>query len=58
MESSTTSILSAIKGEKLKDPHQWRMWFARVKLYAKQRKFWQLPGDRYGQEVLHNPRSD
>jgi hypothetical protein len=40
MEAS--SILSAIKGEKLKDSSQWRTWYARVKLYAKQKRVWAL----------------
>lgn len=34
--------LSALKGEKLKDTPQWRTWFARIKLYAKQKKVWDL----------------
>ncbi|KAJ5139422.1 hypothetical protein N7448_002830 [Penicillium atrosanguineum] len=36
------SILSAIKGDKLKDSPQWRTWFARVKLYTKQKRVWDL----------------
>ncbi|KAJ5290653.1 uncharacterized protein N7443_010906 [Penicillium atrosanguineum] len=36
------SILSAMKGDKLKDSPQWRTWFARVKLYAKQKRVWDL----------------
>lgn len=36
------SILSAIKGEKLKDSLQWRTWYARMKLYAKQKRVWDL----------------
>ncbi|KAJ5318334.1 hypothetical protein N7476_004754 [Penicillium atrosanguineum] len=36
------SILSAMKGDKLKDSPQWRTWFACVKLYAKQKRVWDL----------------
>ncbi|KAJ5512615.1 hypothetical protein N7463_002167 [Penicillium fimorum] len=34
------SILSALKGEKLKDAPQWPTWFARVQLYAIQKNVW------------------
>ena len=36
------SILSAMKGEKLKDAPQWRIWFAKVQLYATQKNVWDL----------------
>ena len=36
------SILSAIKGEKLKDSPQWLTWFAKVQLYAMQKNVWDL----------------
>ncbi|KAJ5189373.1 hypothetical protein N7491_005707 [Penicillium cf. griseofulvum] len=38
----TASILSATKGEKLKDETQWRTWFSRVRTYAKQKDVWEL----------------
>ncbi|KAJ5504596.1 hypothetical protein N7463_007470 [Penicillium fimorum] len=34
------SILSAMKGEKLKDAPQWPTWFAKVQLYAMQKNVW------------------
>jgi hypothetical protein len=34
------SILSAMKGEKLKDSPQWLTWFAKVQLYAVQKNVW------------------
>ena len=36
------SILSAMKGEKLKDSPQWLTWFAKVQLYAMQKNVWDL----------------
>ena len=36
------SILSAMKGEKLKDSPQWLTWFAKVQLYAVQKNVWDL----------------
>jgi hypothetical protein len=33
-----STVVSAMKGEKLKDPQQWRNWFARIKIYARQRR--------------------
>ncbi|KAJ5827623.1 hypothetical protein N7447_001845 [Penicillium robsamsonii] len=38
----TASILSATKGEKLKDETQWRTWFTRVRSYARQKGVWEL----------------
>ncbi|OQE34373.1 hypothetical protein PENCOP_c018G00907 [Penicillium coprophilum] len=34
------SILSAMKGDKLKDSPQWLTWYARVQLYATQKNVW------------------
>jgi hypothetical protein len=36
------SILSAMKGEKLKDSPQWLTWFSKVQLYAVQKNVWDL----------------
>ncbi|KGO44782.1 hypothetical protein PEX1_003590 [Penicillium expansum] len=36
------SILSAMKGEKLKEAPQWLTWYAKVQLYAIQKNVWDL----------------
>ncbi|CAG8899863.1 unnamed protein product [Penicillium nalgiovense] len=42
------SILSAMKGEKLKDSPQWLTWFAKVQLYAVQKNVRDLSSPRTG----------
>lgn len=41
MDPTTVSI-SATKGEKLKESHQWRTWYNRIRLYAKERGVWDV----------------
>ncbi|KAJ5111268.1 hypothetical protein N7532_001803 [Penicillium argentinense] len=52
MESST---VSAMKGDKLKDPPQWRNWLARVKLLARQKKVWDLINPQIEEDRLEQP---
>lgn len=39
MDQAAT-VVSALKGEKLKDASQWTPWFTRLKTYAKDRDVW------------------
>ncbi|KAJ5369326.1 uncharacterized protein N7496_009086 [Penicillium cataractarum] len=55
-----STVISAMKGEKLKDPLQWRNWFARIKLYARQKRVWDLidphTEEGYLEEPIRKPR--
>ncbi|KAJ5359242.1 uncharacterized protein N7496_011655 [Penicillium cataractarum] len=55
-----STVISAMKGEKLKDPLQWRNWFARIKLYARQKRVWDLidphTEEGYLEEPIRRPR--
>lgn len=53
MESN--SVVSAMKGDKLKDSPQWRNWFARVKLFARQKKVWDLVNPQIEEDYLEQP---
>lgn len=44
-----------MKGDKLKDSPQWRNWFARVKLYARQKKVWDLVNPQIEEDELEQP---
>lgn len=48
-------MVSAIKGDKLKDSPQWRNWLARVKLFARQKKVWDLVNPQIEEGVLEQP---
>ena len=50
-----SGVVSAMKGDKLKDSPQWRSWFARVKLYARQKKVWGLVNPQIGVDELEQP---
>jgi hypothetical protein len=47
--------VSAMKGEKMKDPTQWRNWFARIKMYARQRRIWDPINPLLEEEYLEQP---
>ncbi|KAJ5748146.1 uncharacterized protein N7511_009842 [Penicillium nucicola] len=51
----TATMLSAIKGDKLKDSSQWRVWYKRVKAFAVQRSVWDLCNPEV--EISHRPRA-
>ena len=52
-----------MKGDKLKEPQHWRTWFARVKLYgfarvklyARQKKVWELVNPQVEEDYLEEP---
>lgn len=48
-------MISAMKGDKLKDSPQWRNWFARVKLFARQKKVWDLVNPQIEEDYLEQP---
>jgi Reverse transcriptase (RNA-dependent DNA polymerase) len=50
-----SSIVSAMKGDKLKDSTQWRNWLARVKLFARQKKVWDLVNPQIEEDELEQP---
>jgi hypothetical protein len=50
-----STVVSAIKGEKLKDPTQWRNWFARIKIYIRQKKVWDLVNPQIEEDYLEEP---
>ena len=50
-----TSILSALKGEKLKDSAQWQSWHQRVKVFAQRRDIWDLCNP--DADELHRPEA-
>jgi hypothetical protein len=50
-----STAVSAMKGEKLKDPVQWRNWFARIKIYARQKRVWDLVDPHIEEEYLEQP---
>ena len=50
-----STAVSAIKGDKLKDLTQWRNWFARIKIYARQKKVWDLVNPQIEEDYLEEP---
>ncbi|KAJ6018972.1 hypothetical protein N7522_001039 [Penicillium canescens] len=56
----TASILSALKGDKLKDSSQWRAWYKRMKTFAIHRDVWDLcnpdANETSRPEVLQRPQ--
>ncbi|KAJ5134996.1 uncharacterized protein N7515_004274 [Penicillium bovifimosum] len=50
-----STVVSAMKGEKLKEPSQWRNWFARIKIYARQKRVWELIDPHTAEEDLEKP---
>lgn len=50
-----STVVSAMKGEKLKDPAQWRNWIARMKIYARQKKVWDLVNPQVEEDYLEKP---
>jgi len=48
-------VVSAMKGDKLKDSPQWRNWFARAKLFARQKKVWDLVNPQVKENELEQP---
>ncbi|KAJ5555330.1 hypothetical protein N7535_007766 [Penicillium sp. DV-2018c] len=50
-----STVVSAMKGEKLKEPSQWRNWFARIKIYARQKRVWELIDPHTAAEDLEQP---
>ena len=50
-----STVVSAMKGDKLKDPVQWRNWFARIKIYARQKRVWDLVDPYTDEEDLEQP---
>lgn len=44
-----------MKGDKLKDPVQWRNWFARIKIYARQKRVWDLVDPHTEEDELEQP---
>jgi hypothetical protein len=52
MESTT---ISAMKGDTLKQPQHWRTWFARIKIYARQKKVRDLINPQVEEDYLEEP---
>ncbi|OOQ89746.1 hypothetical protein PEBR_07187 [Penicillium brasilianum] len=50
-----STAISAMKGDKLKQPQHWRTWFARIKIYARQKKVWELINPQIEAEYLDEP---
>jgi hypothetical protein len=50
-----STVVSAMKGEELKDPPRLRNWFARIKIYARQKKVWELVNPQIEEEYLEEP---
>ncbi|KAJ5110197.1 hypothetical protein N7532_002842 [Penicillium argentinense] len=50
-----SNVVSAMKGDKLKDSPQWRNWFARVKLFARQKMVWDLVNPQIEEDELEQP---
>jgi hypothetical protein len=50
-----STVVSAMKGDKLKDLVHWRNWFARIKIYARQKKVWELVNPYIEEEYLEKP---
>ncbi|KAJ5910725.1 uncharacterized protein N7473_000028 [Penicillium subrubescens] len=50
-----STAVSAIKGDKLKDSAQWRNWFARIKIYARQKKVWDLVNPQIEEDYQEEP---
>jgi hypothetical protein len=50
-----STVVSAMKGDKLKDPVHWRNWFARIKIYARQKEVWELVNPHIEEEYLEQP---
>jgi hypothetical protein len=44
-----------LEGEKLKDPTQWRNWFARIKIYVRQKRVWGLIDPHTEEGYLEQP---
>ncbi|KAJ6094488.1 hypothetical protein N7467_002001 [Penicillium canescens] len=56
----TASMLSALKGDKLKDSSQWRAWHKRMRAFAMNRTVWDLcnpdTDEAYRPKALREPR--
>ena len=50
-----TVMVSATKGDKLKDAHQWRTWYHRIKLFATEYGIWDLCDPDLGEDDLVQP---
>ncbi|KAJ5993118.1 hypothetical protein N7451_008842 [Penicillium sp. IBT 35674x] len=50
-----STAVSAMKGDKLKEPMQWRNCFARIKIYARQKRVWDLVNPHIEEEYLEQP---